>query len=175
MHDRILIVVDDASTSEPAVQEGLALARALGAEVVLLGVMPMQGAPVADMPVMGLVGCADFEPLARDDAQRRLQAATDAADRAGVRSRSLVGEGLDPVHSIAEAAQSLHCGLIVVGSEGRNAVMRLLTGSVIPGLITHARVPVLVCRDSSPAARNRPAAADPPAARQPDGADTAQP
>ena len=175
MYDRILIVVDDASTSEPALQEGLALARTLGAEVVLLGVMPMQGVPVADMPVMGLVGYADFEPQAREDTQRRLQAATDAADRAGVRSRSLVGDGLDPVHSIAQAAQSLDCGLIVVGSEGRNAVMRLLTGSVIPGLITHARVPVLVCRDSIPAARAGQAVAAQPAAQQPHGADTAQP
>ncbi len=165
MYDRILIVVDDASTSEPALQEGLSLARVLSAEVVLLGVMPMHGAPVSDLPVMGMVGYADFEPQAREDAERRLAAATVAAERAGVRSRTLVGEGLDPVHSISEAAQSLQCSLIVVGSEGRNAVMRLLTGSVIPGLITHARVPVLVCRESSASAPAQAelAGSDPPA------------
>jgi hypothetical protein len=31
--------------------------------------------------------------------------------------------------------------------------MRLLTGSVIPGLITHSTIPVLVCRQPSPGSR----------------------
>ncbi|MES2716965.1 MAG: universal stress protein [Pseudomonadota bacterium] len=175
MYDRILIVVDDASTSEHALQEGLALAQAHGAAVVLLGVMPTAGAPVSDLPMMGVVGQADFEPLAREDTERRLQAAADAATRAGVRSRSLVGDGLDPVHSIAQTAESLGCDLIVVGSEGRNAVMRLLTGSVIPGLITHARVPVLVCRDCSRGARTmRLAGTDAPIPRRRAGTGPAQ-
>ena len=39
-----------------------------------------------------------------------------------------------------------HCDLIVVATEGRNAVMRILLGSVLPGLITAATVPVLVGR-----------------------------
>ena len=50
-------------------------------------------------------------------------------------------------------AADLQCDLIVVASTGSNAVMRLLTGSVIPGLITHSRVPVLVCRQCSRGAR----------------------
>lgn len=166
MYERILIVVDDAATSEPALQEGLALARTVGAEVLLVDVMPMHSAPVSDLPEMGLVGYADIAPQAREDAQRRLRAAAEAAERAGVRSRTLVGEGLDPVHTIAEAAQSMHCDLIVVGSEGRNAVMRLLTGSVIPGLITHAQVPVMVCRESSHGARTVKAESPPPAPRR---------
>jgi nucleotide-binding universal stress UspA family protein len=175
MYERILIVVDDASTSEPALQEGLALAKAHSAEVVLLGVLPLSGAPVSDLPVMGMVGYADFEPQAREDAQRRLQAAAEAANLAGVRQRALVGEGPDPVHSIAEAAQSLHCDLIVIGSEGRNAVMRLLTGSLIPGLITHAPVPVLVCRETSRGARLMDQAnVDRPTARRRAGTGTAQ-
>lgn len=155
MYDRILIVVDDANTSAHALDEGLALAQAHGSAVVLLGVMPTAGPPVSDLPVMGVVGCADLEPHARQEAERRLQDAAATAERAGVRFRTLVGDGPDPVLSIARAADDLHCDLIVVGSEGRNAIMRLLTGSVIPGLITHARVPVLVCRDCSPGARIR--------------------
>jgi nucleotide-binding universal stress UspA family protein len=153
MYDRILIVLDDDLPSQTALQEGLALARAHGAEAVLLGLMPPNNAPVSDLPVMGVVGYADIEPHARQDAERRLQAATDTAAHAGVRHRGLVADGLDPVHSITDTALRLHCDLVVVGSEGRNAVMRLLTGSVIPGLITRAPVPVLVCRECSPGAR----------------------
>jgi nucleotide-binding universal stress UspA family protein len=45
------------------------------------------------------------------------------------------------------------CDLIVVGTEGGNAVTRLLTGSTVPGLITRAEVPVMICHatDSRPA------------------------
>jgi len=155
MYDRILIVVDDASTSAHALDEGLALAQTHGSAVVLLGVVPASGPPVSDLPVMGVVGYADLEPHARQDTERRLQDAAALAERAGVRFRTLVGDGPDPAHSIAQTADDLQCDLIVVGSEGRNAIMRLLTGSVIPGLITRARMPVLVCRDCSRGARIR--------------------
>lgn len=176
MYDRILIVVDDASTSAHALDEGLALAQTHGSAVVLLGVMPASGPPVSDLPVMGVVGYADLEPHARQEVQRRLEDAASTAQRAGVRYRALVGDGPDPVHSIARAAEDLHCDLIVVGSEGRNAIMRLLTGSVIPGLITHARVPVLVCRDCSPGARiRRLDGAQPTSRRRRAGTGTAQP
>ena len=65
MYDRILIVVDDASTSAHALDEGLALAQTHGSAVVLLGVMPASGPPVSDLPVMGVVGYADLEPHGR--------------------------------------------------------------------------------------------------------------
>lgn len=39
------------------------------------------------------------------------------------------------------------CDLIVLGHRGSNAVMRLLTGSLVPGLITAATIPVLICRE----------------------------
>lgn len=147
MYDRILIVVDDAATSASALDEGLALARAHASEVVLLAVLPAIGPPVSDLPLMGMVGYVDLEPHARQEAERRLQDAAATAEHVGVRARALVADGPDPVHSIAHTAHDLHCDLIVVGADGHNAVMRLITGSVIPGLITHARVPVLICRD----------------------------
>lgn len=155
MYDRILIVVDDEATSAHALDEGLALAQTHGSAVVLLGVLPASSPAISDLPVMGVLDDAELLLQARQAVEHRLQAAAATASRAGVRCRTLVGDGLDPVRSIAQTAQDLHCDLIVVGSEGRNAVMRLLTGSVIPGLITHARVPVLVCRDCSPGARIR--------------------
>ena len=49
-------------------------------------------------------------------------------------------------HAASQAAVRHHCDLIVVATEGRNAVMRILSGSVLPGLITAATVPVLVGR-----------------------------
>lgn len=148
MYERILIVVDEPATSAHALDEGLALASAHGSEVVLLGVLPAIGPPVGDLPAMGLAGYADLEPHAQQEARRRLQAAAATARAAGVRVRPLVVDHPDPVHGIAQITADLRCDLVVVGADGHNAVMRLLTGSVIPGLITHAKVPVLVCQES---------------------------
>ena len=51
------------------------------------------------------------------------------------------------------------CDLILVGTEGGNAVTRLLTGSSVPGLITRAGVPVMVCHAHDPCpGRDKPAA-----------------
>ncbi|MDP3225733.1 MAG: universal stress protein, partial [Rubrivivax sp.] len=52
-------------------------------------------------------------------------------------------------HAVAASAQQQACELIVIAHEGHNAVMRMITGSVLPGLVTAATVPVLVCRDAS--------------------------
>ena len=61
-------------------------------------------------------------------------------------SKSVTGSGEDDARVIVEAARKRRCDLIVVASEGRNALLRLLTGSVIPGVITASPVPVMVCK-----------------------------
>lgn len=51
-------------------------------------------------------------------------------------------------YSVSVAAENKHCDLIVVGTEGKNAMLRILNGSIVPKLISVASVPVLVCRDT---------------------------
>jgi hypothetical protein len=70
------------------------------------------------------------------------------AEGAGIQSYGVIGSGADDSHSVADAAQKRHCDLIVVGTDGRNAVLRLLSESIVPGLISDATVPVLVCKKS---------------------------
>ncbi|MBK6471149.1 MAG: universal stress protein [Betaproteobacteria bacterium] len=60
---------------------------------------------------------------------------------------------------IARIAVDQACELIVVAHRGSNAVMRLLTGSLIPGLITAAATPVLICREPEHPPKRRTAAA----------------
>ena len=48
-----------------------------------------------------------------------------------------------------ELAQRLGCGLIVVASSGHKAIVRLLSGSVIPGLITQSTIPLLIVRGAT--------------------------
>jgi hypothetical protein len=65
---------------------------------------------------------------------------------AGIAAKDIAGMAVDEA-----------CDLIVVGHRGRNAVMRLLSGSLVPGLITAAAIPVLICRDAENPPKQLPA------------------
>ncbi len=149
MYEAILIVVEAGPASRQAVIEGVGLARIHKAEVVFFSVLQRVVEPVLDMPMAGALSAVEFELAARQDAQRLLAAAEAVARRAGVPSRSVVGSGADDAEDICEAARSAGCRLVVVGSEGRNAVVRLLGGSVIPRLITLSTLPVMIVREST--------------------------
>ena len=146
MYKRILIVVDPRPVARAAVTEGVLAAQAHGAELVFFTVMPRYSVPVTDAPPFVLESPQDFQLAAKANADRLLAAAAVAADRAGLKSRCEIGSGEDDARCIVEAARKYRCDLIVVASEGRNALMRMLLGSVIPGLITSSPVPVLVCK-----------------------------
>ena len=146
MYQRILVVVDSSPASRAAVLEGTALAKALGSEVLFFTVLPSYFVPVADMPMYVADSAEQYEHDARNAANRILAAAKVVADKAGVVSHTASSSGADPALVIASAARRRKCNAIVVASEGRNALLRLLTGSVIPGLITASSVPVVVCK-----------------------------
>ena len=146
MYERLLIVVDPNPASRLAINEGISLARAFGGELLFYSVLPRYVEPVVDLPLIGSMSASEFEREAAKDAERCLAAAMAVADGAGVPSFHAFGVGALPAQCICDAAQEHRCEMIVVGSPGRNAVMRLLSGSVIPALITLASVPVLVVR-----------------------------
>ncbi|MDQ3856603.1 MAG: universal stress protein [Chloroflexota bacterium] len=51
-----------------------------------------------------------------------------------------------PPHEIVQLAQAISADLIVMGSRGRNALQRLVVGSVSEGVVYHAHCPVLLMR-----------------------------
>lgn len=56
----------------------------------------------------------------------------------------------DPGHRIAELAEILHAGLIVMPSHGRTGIKRLYVGSVAERVVRLAHCPVLVLRNGRP-------------------------
>lgn len=149
MHKRILILVDQRAVSNAAIRAGLAEATAHGADVLFFYLLPRYSVPLGDgVPFVG-VSPQDFQGAAMAMADKRLDAAQKAADKAGVVSQRAIGSAEDDARCIADAARRRRCQMIVAASEGRNALLRLLTGSVIPGLITSSPVPVLVVKDAT--------------------------
>lgn len=147
MYKRIMIVVDTREASRAAIDEGLRLAQAHEGEVYFLTTLPRFPLPIAEGPFLEAgASQREFELAARANADQVLAAAQAAADKAEVMSHGIVADAEDEVAHIVEAARRRRCQLIVVAAQGRNALMRLLTGSVIPGLITTSPIPVLVCK-----------------------------
>lgn len=148
MFKHILIVVDSRPVSRASVKKGVALAKVHGSKLLFFHALPRY--PVAQVEVMAwnILSEEDFDREARAGAERFLAAAAVVADKAGVSHQSVMDRGEDEAKCIVRMAQRRRCDLIVVGSEGRNAVLRLMMGSVIPGLITAAPMPVLVCKSS---------------------------
>lgn len=165
MYKRILIVVDQRAVTRAAVNEGVSIATAHGAEVLFFHVLPRYSVPVADAPPFVVISPQEFQQSAMATADKQLSAAQKVAEKAGVLSQRATGSGDDDARCIAEAARKRRCDLIVAASEGRNALLRLLTGSVIPGLITSSPVPVLVVKEGGRALSGARAAAVPPKPR----------
>ncbi len=137
----ILVPVDFSDITARVVDQALAMARAFGAELTLLHVVP---------PEPEFVGYEPGPQTVRDDVARqvheehRLLGELDRqVEAAGVKSTALLLQGY-PVEKIAKEAARLPADLVVVGSHGRSALRHLLVGSVTDGVLRAVACPVLV-------------------------------
>ncbi len=142
----LLVLVDEGPASQRAIDEALRLAQRLQAGLLFVHVLPQWNAPIADVPIADAVSQQAFDDCARGKGRGLLEGACAVAVAAAVPARSLLASGPEPVQAVCELAQQEGCELIVVGTGSANAVWRLLGGDPVPGLISRAPVPVLVCR-----------------------------
>jgi nucleotide-binding universal stress UspA family protein len=149
MYRKILIVVDDRPETQVAIRQGVEMALVHRADVLFFHVLPRYVFSGFDMLPVSDVSPEEFRTQAYAHAHAMLAAASELAERAGVQSHRAIGTGNDDAQCVSDAADKRHCDLSVVATEERNAIMRILNGSIIPGLITVATVPVLICRDTA--------------------------
>jgi nucleotide-binding universal stress UspA family protein len=145
MYRRILVVVADHPSSQVAISHGLCLAKGLGAEVVFTHALHHYPLAVADMPPVVTIAPDEFARQSAELGARLLAEARERAAGKGVKASAMVLDTVNDVDGLAQLAHEQACDLIVIGTEGGNALVRLLTGSAVPGLITRSPVPVLVC------------------------------
>ena len=145
MFKRSLIVLEPDSQSDAVIQRGVAMARACLSEVVFYTASTRSGQPAADLPDREMATHWDSLEDKRVRTERLHRHARQVAEDLGVLSRSVIATADDPARGILDAAKTNHCDVIVVASVGSNAVVRLLNGSFIPGLVTASPVPVMVC------------------------------
>jgi nucleotide-binding universal stress UspA family protein len=145
MYKTILIATDGSALSEKAVRQGLALAQALQAKATIVTVTePWAAVIVGEAAVV--FPPADYERTAAATAAKILDGAKTIAAEMSVACDTLHITERQPAEGIIEAAEEKGSDLIVMASHGRRGLSRMVLGSETNEVVTHSKVPVLVCR-----------------------------
>lgn len=137
---RILIATDFSPASEPAVRQGLALAKDTQSDVWITHAYAPPSAAQAEF--VAPTEYDKWESNVRQEIDRKLAPILENAKKLGVIARPLVVAG-NPADAIPEAAKSNAADLLVMGTHGRTGVSRMLLGSVASKVISTAPCPVL--------------------------------
>jgi nucleotide-binding universal stress UspA family protein len=145
MYKHLLIATDGSDLARKAVDQGLALAKALGARVLAVHVTEAWTAmPVNDIALT--LPPQNYDREVADTAQSILADVVLAAKIAGVPCETLHIPDRLPAQGIIEAARERGADLIVMASHGRSGLARLVLGSQANDVVSKSTVPVLVCR-----------------------------
>jgi len=145
MYKHILIPTDGSDLSEMAVKQGIAFAKSLNAKATAIAVSPTYHAVTLD-PVMVTDTPDQYRRHSEEWAERSLAVARDAAKSASVSCEAMHVVNDHPWKAIISAAAAKGCDLIFMASHGRRGVSALVLGSETTKVLTHSKIPVLVCR-----------------------------
>jgi nucleotide-binding universal stress UspA family protein len=145
MYKHILVATDGSSLSGRAVDHGINLAKALGADVSLLTVSERFHVFALDAEQLEETA-SSFKEHMKERALKTLSEAAEIARAAGVETTQIHLEDDEPYQAIIRTAEGRRCDLIVMASHGRGGVSALLLGSETMKVLTHSKIPVLVVR-----------------------------
>ncbi|NPV62440.1 MAG: universal stress protein [Methanotrichaceae archaeon] len=143
MYKRILIATDGSDKSRKAAEEGVELAKALGAEVIALNV-------VNEVVIASAVRQLGSDKKEVEDklmaaGQKAVDAIKKMAADKGVKADAIVRAGA-PANVVIDVAAANGADLIIMGSHGESGASKLLIGSVVQKVLYWATIPVLVVR-----------------------------
>jgi len=146
MYKHILVPTDGSALSLKAARAAARLAAPLKARITALHVIAPFDPPIhGEALAVGLDHLAAIcEKSARSHAKKALGKVAAAAG--DIRCDSATAVHRSPWLAIVEAAKAKKCDLIVMASHGRRGLAGLLIGSETQKVLTHSKIPVLVCR-----------------------------
>ena len=146
---KVLIALDYNPTAQKIAETGFSLAKAMGAEVILLHVMsdPVYYSSVEYSPIMGFTGM-DMSPLQLESIEGLKRASQFFLDKSkhhlgDETIQTLVKEG-DFADSILEAAKDVHADIIVMGSHSRKWLENIVMGSVTEKVLNNTSLPLFI-------------------------------
>ena len=149
MYRHILIATDGSELATNAVTHGTRLARACQAKVTVLTVTePFHSLGDRDHMFAGLPDQLrqQAKDFLFDSARETLEQARQVAAQAQVECNLKSVEDSRPYEAIVATAEQDGCDLIVMASHGRSGLSSVLLGSETTKVLTHTKIPTLVCR-----------------------------
>jgi nucleotide-binding universal stress UspA family protein len=145
MYKHILIATDGSELAGRAVEQGLTLAKTLGAKVTAVTVTePWTAAVSGEWAVAFPV--EEYEKAAAANAQKILAQVSETAARIGVACQTVHVQDQFAAEGIVDEAKSRGCDLIVMGSHGRRGIAKFVLGSQATRVLSHSTIPMLICR-----------------------------
>jgi nucleotide-binding universal stress UspA family protein len=149
MFTRILLPTDGSELSQKAVGQAIELAKALGARITAVSVVPEYRLAYVDVGFAVPDVAAIEQRVQAIDVKRAdaiLEMVRKKASSAGVECDVAAPVSDMPYLAIIEQARKSGCDVIVMASHGRRGLPGLLLGSETVKVLTHSKIPVLVCR-----------------------------
>jgi nucleotide-binding universal stress UspA family protein len=138
---RIVVGVDGSDQSIDAAQVAASLARARGADLVIVTVVRP---PEGWWGVVGSPPTAEALGDALSDAQQQvLDTTIEAVDLDGIEYDTVEEIG-EPAQRLIEVCERLDADLLVVGRRGAGFLRRMVVGSVASHVVNEAPCPVLI-------------------------------
>jgi len=147
---KVLIALDYDPTAQKIAETGYSLAKAMGAEVILLHV-------VADLvyysspdysPIMGFNGYMDMGPIEIESVDSLIKASLHFLEKSKQHLgdetiQTLVKEG-SVSKTIIQAAKDIDADIIVMGSHSRRWLDEILMGSVTEDVLHRSSIPLFI-------------------------------
>ena len=148
MYKHILVSTDGSKLSAKAIRTAVKLADSTGAKVTGVYVIPPYVAPAYGEGVMYMpaVSPTRYKQITEREARKALAAVEIEARTGKVDFATMTLTADNPWEGIIRAAKSKRADLIVMASHGRRGLAGLILGSETTKVLTHSKVPVLVCR-----------------------------
>ncbi|MFW6041003.1 MAG: universal stress protein [Thermoplasmatota archaeon] len=138
-YNKILIPTDGSEANDVAVENGLSLARLLGAKATIFFVVDtstFKGIPPDEM-------ITDVTSRMETIGDKVLGEIMDRAEEMGVDAEKSIVMG-HPAEEIIE--ESKNHDLVVIGTHGRSGLSKLLLGSTAEKVLRHSKCPVMLIK-----------------------------
>jgi nucleotide-binding universal stress UspA family protein len=147
MYKHILVPTDGSELSRSAVEAALALAKAVGARVTGVHVVPSKPLSSLEAWVHGnKETSAQLAAIQKENARRYLAEIAVRGHAVGVPCQCRQVAGDQVYEEIVRLARARRCDLIYMASHGRRGTADVILGSETVKVLTHSPLPVLVHR-----------------------------
>ncbi len=140
----LLVAIDLSDASQPILHTAVSLARQLGARLDIIHVVEpiLTTVPIgAAMDVIEVAPPMQGPADLRNQGEHLARRVESIANGVEFTTEAISGMAAD---EILERATTTGADFIVLGSHGHGAIYHLFAGSVVTGVLKHAKIPVVV-------------------------------